>query len=29
MRLVDMEDDQEDSEQEVVPIEKSWLELVY
>jgi len=29
MRLVDMEDEQEDSEQETVPIEKSWLELVH
>lgn len=29
MRLVDMEDDQEDPEQEAVPIEKSWLELVH
>lgn len=29
MRLVDTEDEQEDSEQETVPIEKSWLELVH
>lgn len=29
MRLVDTEDEQEDSEQEAVPIEKSWLELVH
>ena len=29
MRLVDMKDDQEDSEQDAVPIEKSWLELVH
>ncbi len=28
MRLVDVEDEQEEPEQEVVPIEKSWLELV-
>lgn len=29
MRLVDTEDDQEEPEQEAVPIEKSWLELVH
>lgn len=29
MRLVDTEEEQEDSEQETVPIEKSWLELVH
>ena len=29
MRLVDTEDEPEDPEQEAVPIEKSWLELVY
>lgn len=29
VRLVDTEDEQEDSEQETVPIEKSWLELVH
>lgn len=29
MRLVDTEDEPEEPEQEVVPIEKSWLELVY
>ena len=29
MRLVDTEDEQEELEQEAVPVEKSWLELVY
>lgn len=29
MRLVDTEDEQEEPEQEAVPIEKSWLELVH
>ena len=29
MRLVDIEDEQEELEQEAVPVEKSWLELVH
>ncbi|MBO5055206.1 MAG: cell division protein SepF [Lachnospiraceae bacterium] len=29
MRLIDIEDEQEEPEQEVVSIEKSWLELVH
>lgn len=29
MRLVDIEDEQEEPEQEAVPVEKSWLELVH